>query len=108
MCEPCRSRAERIAELAEYFRRKADETTLAHYIEIMLRATASLDALADHLRRRCQCEDLAPSERHGLAGWAEPVELAGHDDLQRLTQRDMAAHDGAAWADAARRARQQG
>jgi hypothetical protein len=68
MCDICTAKAEKISELADYFREKADETHVEYYIEKMNEAAASLDELAKRFSARCQCGDERYQRAGGLLG----------------------------------------
>jgi hypothetical protein len=57
MCDICTAKAEKISELADYFREKADETEVEYYIEKMIEAATALDELAKCFSARCRCDD---------------------------------------------------
>jgi hypothetical protein len=57
MCDICTAKAQRIAELAAFFRAKADETILTNYISRMNETALSLEQLSEYFATRCRCGD---------------------------------------------------
>ena len=57
MCDICTLKAKKISKMANYFREKADETTVEYYIKKMNATAASLDQLAIDFSARCRCGD---------------------------------------------------
>ena len=54
MCNFCREKAERLSSLAQYFREKARETTMADYIELMVKTSETLDEMRKTLVEQCR------------------------------------------------------
>ena len=74
VCEVCRSKARKIAVLAQYFRERAAETRLDDYAGMMAETADALSELSRHFAERCRCdEDEAERARvFGTAGTADP------------------------------------
>jgi len=58
MCDECKARAQKIADLADYFRAKCDEAGPGYYFDRMNEAASSLNQQAVYFSTRCRCGEI--------------------------------------------------
>ncbi len=77
MCDICDAKVEKISSLAAYFRAKAAETSILHYVIMMSNAAADLDELSIDIREQCR-----HANAHG--GHARPPKRYRAEEAARL------------------------
>ncbi len=77
MCDVCDAKVEEISCLAAYFRAKAAETSILHYVIIMSNAADDLDELSQDIREQCRRAN-APS------GHVRPLKVRHPEEVVRL------------------------